>query len=141
MQLLQAGELDHIICFDEQVDLRRIRKLMRFDALLQHGNHEPSMAELAHRATEYRMDDLLDPGLHLGTRRSQRGDGGLQQSGGSAGDARSTVTVRHDDVSLALLPLSHVYERYWSYYVLYRGGAVNAYIRDPQAVMSVAAQP
>lgn len=31
---------------------------------------------------------------------------------------------------------SHVYERYWTFYVLYRG-AVNVYIRDPQAVMSV----
>ncbi|MFB0953223.1 MAG: AMP-binding protein, partial [Aeromonadaceae bacterium] len=46
------------------------------------------------------------------------------------------VVVGHEDVSLALLPLSHVYERYWTFYVLYRG-AVNVYIRDPQAVMSV----
>ena len=35
-----------------------------------------------------------------------------------------------------MLPLSHVFERAWSYYVLYCG-AENVYIRDPQKVMDV----
>ena len=137
LQLLQAGELDHIICFDEHVDLRQCPQAMRFDALLQHGNHEPSMAELAHRATEYRMDDLLTLVYTSGTTGEPKGvmvDFNNLAAVLVMHDQR--VTVGHDDVSLALLPLSHVYERYWSYYVLYRG-AVNVYIRDPQAVMSV----
>ena len=37
------------------------------------------------------------------------------------------------DVSLCFLPLSHVFERAWTFYVMYRG-ATNAYIRDPAAV-------
>lgn len=38
------------------------------------------------------------------------------------------------DVSLAFLPLSHVFERAWTFYVLYRG-MVNAYCDDPAKVV------
>ena len=38
------------------------------------------------------------------------------------------------DRSLCFLPLSHVYERVWSYYV-YRVGAENNYLSNPKAVI------
>ena len=43
-------------------------------------------------------------------------------------------TVTQDDVSLCFLPLSHVYERLWSYY-LYSKGALNTYLSDPKKVI------
>jgi long-chain acyl-CoA synthetase len=43
--------------------------------------------------------------------------------------------VDHRDRSLCFLPLSHAYERTWSYYVL-RSGAENAYLLDPKDVIS-----
>lgn len=46
------------------------------------------------------------------------------------------LDLGEQDVSLCMLPLSHVFERAWSYYVLYCG-AENVYIRDPQKVMEV----
>ena len=46
------------------------------------------------------------------------------------------LDVGERDVSLCMLPLSHVFERIWTYYVLCRG-AENVYIRDPQQVMDV----
>ncbi len=48
------------------------------------------------------------------------------------------LAIEPHDVSLAFLPLSHVFERAWSYYVLHRG-AVNAYLSDPQKVRSALA--
>lgn len=42
--------------------------------------------------------------------------------------------VNSKDVSLCFLPLSHVYERMWSYYVYYKG-AVNTYLDDPKKVI------
>jgi long-chain acyl-CoA synthetase len=38
-----------------------------------------------------------------------------------------------EDVSLCFLPLSHIFERAWTFYVLYRG-AVNAYCEDPKSI-------
>ncbi len=43
-------------------------------------------------------------------------------------------TVTCEDVSLCFLPLSHVYERLWSYY-LYSKGALNTYLSDPKQVI------
>ncbi|WDP87478.1 MAG: long-chain fatty acid--CoA ligase [Desulfobacter sp.] len=42
--------------------------------------------------------------------------------------------VTKEDVSLSFLPLSHVYERLWSYY-LYSKGALNTYLSDPKKVI------
>ncbi len=42
--------------------------------------------------------------------------------------------VTSKDVSLCFLPLSHVYERMWSYYV-YLNGAVQTYLSDPKQVI------
>ena len=40
-------------------------------------------------------------------------------------------SVTPEDRSLSFLPLSHVYERTWSYYVFHQG-AQNGYVRDPK---------
>lgn len=44
-----------------------------------------------------------------------------------------------DDVSLCFLPLSHVYERAWTFYVL-KSGAENCYLLDPRAVVETMAE-
>ena len=44
-------------------------------------------------------------------------------------------SVTPEDRSLSFLPLSHVYERTWSYYVFHQG-AQNWYVRDPKQVIS-----
>ena len=136
-QLLAEGALEHIICFEPSVDLQACPQAVHFADLLQFGNHEPAAVALLQRVTEYRMDDLLTLVYTSGTTGEPKGvmvDYHNLAAVLVMHDQR--VTVGQDDVSLALLPLSHVYERYWTYYVLYRG-AVNVYIRDPQAVMSV----
>ncbi len=46
----------------------------------------------------------------------------------------ANFNVTHKDVSLCFLPLSHVYERMWSYYV-YLKGAVQTYLEDPKQVI------
>lgn len=49
------------------------------------------------------------------------------------------LALSPDDVSLAFLPLSHVFERAWSYYVLHRG-AVNCYLSNPLQVRDALAE-
>lgn len=41
-----------------------------------------------------------------------------------------------DDSSLAFLPLSHVFERLWTYYILYKG-MQNTYCKDPKNVANL----
>jgi len=49
-------------------------------------------------------------------------------------DQRLDVTDK--DISMCFLPLSHIFERTWSYYVLHRG-AVNVFLENPREVIDV----
>ncbi|MHC1703845.1 MAG: long-chain fatty acid--CoA ligase [Tenuifilaceae bacterium] len=44
------------------------------------------------------------------------------------------LDVNDKDISACFLPLSHVFERTWTYFILYRG-ATNAYIENPREVV------
>ena len=46
----------------------------------------------------------------------------------------ANFSVSQADISLCFLPLSHVYERMWSYYV-YLKGATHTYLEDPKKVI------
>lgn len=45
------------------------------------------------------------------------------------------VDVTEEDVSACFLPLSHVFERAWTYYILHRG-AINAFIDNPREIVN-----
>lgn len=45
------------------------------------------------------------------------------------------LDVRDTDISACFLPLSHVFERMWSYYMLYRG-ATNVFIGNPREIIN-----
>lgn len=47
-------------------------------------------------------------------------------------DIRMDIT--QDDISMCFLPLSHVFERTWTYYMLYKG-VVNVYLENPKQVV------
>lgn len=46
------------------------------------------------------------------------------------------LNVSSDDVSLCFLPLSHVFERLWTHYLLHRS-AVNVFLENPREVIEV----
>ncbi|NVO19756.1 MAG: long-chain fatty acid--CoA ligase [Bacteroidetes bacterium] len=44
------------------------------------------------------------------------------------------LDVTDSDISLCFLPLSHIFERCWTFYMLFRG-AINIYLENPKSVM------
>ncbi|WP_393937301.1 AMP-dependent synthetase/ligase [Aeromonas rivipollensis] len=135
--LLESGEINQIVTLDGTVDLRDCEQASHFQTFLSSGNHQPSELALRMREQHYRMDDLLTLIYTSGTTGEPKGvmlDFNNIAACFEMHDRR--LDLGEQDVSLCMLPLSHVFERAWSYYVLYCG-AENVYIRDPQKVMEV----
>ncbi|MGN5190149.1 AMP-dependent synthetase/ligase [Aeromonas veronii] len=137
LQLIESGEIRQLIALDGSVNLRGCEQASHFQTFLVSGNHQPSEQELRVRESQYRMDDLLTLIYTSGTTGEPKGVM-LDFSNIAACFEmhNSRLDLNEQDVSLCMLPLSHVFERAWSYYVLYCG-AENVYIRDPQKVMDV----
>lgn len=130
--------LEHVIVFDASVTLAadKANQHWHLDTLLA-GDTQLNIeqeAELNQRLQAANLDDLFT----------------LIYTSGTTGDPKGVMldyrnmasTIRqHDqklafhsgDVSLAFLPLSHVFERSWSFYVLCRGGH-NVYLQNTQRV-------
>ncbi len=135
--LLESGEINQIVTLDGTVDLRGCEQASHLQSFLVSGNHQPSEQALREREQHYRMDDLLTLIYTSGTTGEPKGvmlDFNNIAACFEMHDRR--LDLGEQDVSLCMLPLSHVFERAWSYYVLYCG-AENVYIRDPQKVMEV----
>ncbi len=131
--------LEYIVVFDEDVQLIDVEEHhgahTHFDSwLLEHNYDAVVREEYEARINSLSLDDLLT----------------LIYTSGTTGDPKGVMTdyrnmasvVRqHDtvlpfvagDVSLAFLPLSHIFERGWSFYALCRGGQ-NVYLKNPMDV-------
>jgi long-chain acyl-CoA synthetase len=137
IELLSSGEIRRIVAFDGSVDLRGCREACHFQDFISGSDGLPGEQELRTREALYRMDDLLTLIYTSGTTGEPKGvmlDFANIAACFEMHDRRLDVDTR--DVSLCMLPLSHVFERAWTFYVLCRG-AENVYIRDPQQVMDV----
>ena len=137
LTLLQNGEIRQIVALDGTVNLRGCPQASYFQEFLVSGNHQPSEQQLREREQQYRMDDLLTLIYTSGTTGEPKGvmlD--FANIAACFEMHNSRLDLNEQDVSLCMLPLSHVFERVWSFYVLYCGGE-NVYIRDPQKVMEV----
>ncbi|MFB2856599.1 AMP-dependent synthetase/ligase [Aeromonas allosaccharophila] len=137
LNLLKDGEIRQIVALDGNVNLRGCPQASHFQAFLVSGNHQPSEQVLRERESQYRMDDLLTLIYTSGTTGEPKG---VMLDFANVAACfemhNSRLDLNPQDVSLCMLPLSHVFERVWSFYVLYCGGE-NVYIRDPQKVMDV----
>jgi len=138
LELLNAGEISRIVALDPAVDLRGCREAGHFrDFIAARPGDPQTEQEFRRRESVYRADDLLTLIYTSGTTGEPKGvmlDFANIAACFEMHDRR--IRLGEDDVSLCMLPLSHVFERVWTYYVLYRG-AENVYIRDPQQVMDV----
>ncbi len=104
-------------------------KFMAMDA----GNHFD--AELKYRLSEMMPDDLVTIIYTSGTTGESKGVMLTHSTFLYAFKIHDDrLDVSEPDVSVCFLPLSHVFERMWTYYMLYKG-ATNVFIDNPREIV------
>ncbi|CDL85540.1 long-chain fatty acid--CoA ligase [Xenorhabdus sp. 42] len=126
-------ELTHLIVLNESVDLKGCPQAVHLSAFIANdcAEYQP---ELDRRINSQDLNDLFTLIYTSGTTGEPKGvmlDYRNIASQLYLHDQRLTLTEQ--DISLSFLPLSHIFERAWSYYVMHTG-AVNVYLTDTNFV-------
>lgn len=132
-------DLEHIVVMGEVDNLTEHPLVIRFEDFLAAAEPVPAQA-LNQRLEEAAMDDLLTLIYTSGTTGTPKGvmlDYSNIASQIEGHDQK--LALEEGDVSLCFLPLSHVFERAWTFYVLHRGG-VNCYLSDTNLLKEALAE-
>lgn len=128
--------LKKIIAFGKEINLNAHPMAMYFDAFLDMGRSSSKGPEISSRLERASQDDLLTLIYTSGTTGEPKGvmltHSNMFHSAASH-DIR-LIDPNDRDVSLCFLPLSHVFERAWTYYVLHCG-MTNNYLEDPKTII------
>ncbi|MDC9605935.1 long-chain fatty acid--CoA ligase [Xenorhabdus griffiniae] len=126
-------KLAHLIVMDESVDLKGCPQALYLSAFID-NDYSQYQAELHRRIADQDLNDLFTLIYTSGTTGEPKGvmlDYRNMAAQLYLHDQRLTLT--NQDVSLCFLPLSHIFERAWSYYVMHTG-ALNVYLTDTNLV-------
>ncbi|MBC8949737.1 putative chain-fatty-acid-CoA ligase FadD13 [Xenorhabdus sp. TS4] len=126
-------KLAHLIVMDESVDLKGCQQALYLSAFID-NDYSQYQAELNSRIADQDLNDLFTLIYTSGTTGEPKGvmlDYRNMAAQLYLHDQRLTLT--NQDVSLCFLPLSHIFERAWSYYVMHTG-ALNVYLTDTNLV-------
>ncbi|WP_163131702.1 long-chain fatty acid--CoA ligase [Agarivorans sp. Alg241-V36] len=132
LELLNAGRINTLICFEDS-NYTELENVLSWQQLLELGEQQDKQI-LEQRSERITMNDLATLIYTSGTTGEPKGvmlDHANFAAAFEMHDQR--LEVNSDDVSLSFLPLSHVFERAWTYYILYRG-ASNIYLEDPALI-------
>lgn len=125
--------LELVVVFDKHVTLEKLHH-HHLDVLLNQVVTEEARTELVAREQNATLGDLLTLIYTSGTTGDPKGVMLDQRNFASAMRQHfQLIPFEADQVSLVFLPLSHVYERGWTFYVLSRGGR-NVYLTDTHRV-------
>ncbi|MEZ9523674.1 AMP-dependent synthetase/ligase [Enterovibrio norvegicus] len=129
----QCPALEHIISFNENVDFAGHPMGMNWKAFIALGNDNVEQ-EMQTRISDASMDDLTTLIYTSGTTGEPKGV--MLDYANFAAQLEShdqVLSISENEVSLAFLPLSHVFERCWTLFVLHNG-ATNCYLSNTHAV-------
>lgn len=133
----QCPALERIVSFSDDVDFKGHSMGISWSDFLLAAHENASLEienELHCRIAEAKMDDLMTLIYTSGTTGEPKGV--MLDYANIAAQLEShdkVLGITENEVSLAFLPLSHVFERCWTFYVLHNG-ATNCYLSDTHAI-------
>lgn len=130
----ECPTLEKIIVFDKIAVIEKRPEVMYFDDFLEMGRKADREAELEERITRLDSEDLSTLIYTSGTTGTPKAvmlthKGWFAMLFGTG----YHIPIVETDVNLAFLPLSHVFERAWSYFILCGNGQVD-YCHDTKAI-------
>jgi long-chain acyl-CoA synthetase len=130
-----------VVCFDDSAALDPSAREMSLSALMECGRHSARSAEVEERLERVTPEDLLTLIYTSGTTGEPKGVMLSQANLMAAMEIHDErlPEISDADTSLCFLPLSHVFERCWTTYCVYRGITVS-YLDDPTQVIEVLQQ-
>lgn len=129
----ECEQLELIVAMSDDIDLGEHQFAISWQQLIANACEEHQV-ELDNRLEQANFDDLLTLIYTSGTTGQPKGVMLDYANIGSQLEGHDTrLSLSESDVSLCFLPLSHVFERAWTFYVLYKG-ATNCYLQDTMQV-------
>jgi len=126
----RGGSLKTIVAFSPEVRLRHDISSYSYDDFLALGRRSNLQHELETYLSEAQSSDLYTIIYTSGTTGTPKGAMHTHESIITAiHSTRYPMPIKETDISLSFLPLSHVFERSWSWFILSRG-AENNYCHD-----------
>lgn len=129
----ECEQLELIVAMSDNIDIGEFSFALHWEQFVAKGAPQ-YQTELDQRLADVNFDDLLTLIYTSGTTGQPKGvmlDYANIAAQLEGHDQRLSLT--EEDVSLCFLPLSHVFERAWTFYVLYKG-ATNCYLQDTMQV-------
>ncbi|MDZ7831278.1 MAG: long-chain fatty acid--CoA ligase [Desulfobacterales bacterium] len=131
-----CDSLQKIIAFDPNIQLDGSENAMYLSDFLEIGRNSKLGDEIDNRMSRASQHDILTLIYTSGTTGEPKGVilTHFNLIFTAAAHDKRLDSVSDQDVSLCFLPLSHVFERTWTYYALYRGMEV-IYLDDPKIII------
>lgn len=129
----ECEQLELIVAMSEEIVVEDNGFSVSWQKFIADASIE-NQSELTERLSQANYDDLLTLIYTSGTTGQPKGV--MLDYANIAAQLRGhdeRLSLSESDVSLCFLPLSHVFERAWTFYVLYKGGT-NCYLQDTMQV-------
>ena len=131
--LNHCQELHLLVVFDV-AQLPDDPRIISFEKFIENSDTSQLLAQLKIRLVEAETTDVATIIYTSGTMGEPKGAMLTHENfmeSFKIHDAR--IDIGEKDLSMCYLPLSHVFERAWTYYILYRG-ATNYYLENPRKI-------
>lgn len=129
----KGTSLQKVVVFNPEVQLPENERFISFDQFVQMNPHDSN----AHDEIDFQpaLADLATIIYTSGTTGEPKGVMLTHENFLYTFEIHTKrLDLNENDVSMCFLPLSHIFERSWTYYVLYSGG-INFYLENPRTVI------